>query len=101
MSSGLKYATKEEYLEVNKQKALEYYYEHRDERLEKDRKYQKERYRKKREEILAKKKQAYQESKNNTLSDCPISIDWSVPKHNSEIIPKIIVTPNFILEIVK
>ena len=79
MDHTYKYATDEEYLESKRARALTYYYDHREERLEKDRKYQKERYQKKREEILAKKKLAYQQSKE----------------------PKIIVTPNFILEIIR
>ncbi len=80
MSSGYKYTTKEEYLQIHRQQALKNYYEHRNEKLESKREYAKQYYRKNKQKILTQKNQ---ELKKGTLSQ-----------------PNII-TPNFILEIVQ
>lgn len=82
MGTPIKYATKEEYLKIHRQRALEYYYEHRNENLESKREYAKQHYQKNRKKILTERKRTYQESKKAAEE------------------PKIIVTPNFILEII-
>jgi hypothetical protein len=86
MSTSVKYTTKEDYLEANRQRASSYYHEHKEERKEYNRQRHKDYYQKNREKILAQKKKAYEESKRTTL---PIEDQ-----------PKRITTHNFIMEIV-